>query len=124
MRKVAFIVVIISLAIAGASATYFLKKGSSFGIDQRIPAAIELVSFRGENPPFDFTFEYPEAWRVSETKLSEDSHMVQVFGPQDPVTQVVPGIFATVKATSDQELSPVIAEAILKKEQQFKRFLS
>jgi len=89
---------------------------------QRSSVSAHAKTFRGTNPPFDFTFEYPESWKAHEVIKPQDFNMVQVRGPQDSRTKVIPGIFVTVRTVTVKMTPSEIADAILKKEARIKGF--
>jgi len=68
---------------------------------QKRPTSIGLKLFQGKKPPFDFMFEYPAAWKIKEREFKNQFNMVQVAGPRDSITRMIPGIF--VKAQDVKE---------------------
>ena len=89
---------------------------------RKLPASISLKLFQGKNPPFDFTFEYPVAWKVKERESKGQLDMVQVTGRQDPATRVIPGIFVKARDVKEAVVLKSIADTFLKREQRFKSF--
>ncbi|MFA5168710.1 MAG: PsbP-related protein [Candidatus Omnitrophota bacterium] len=89
---------------------------------RKLPASISLKLFQGENPPFNFTFEYPAAWKMKEREFKDQFDMVQVIGSQDPVTRVIPGIFVKTRDVGKTIALESMADTFSKKEQQFKGF--
>jgi hypothetical protein len=121
-KKILGVVLAVLLLVAlGIFSVKFLGKGSPKEV-RKLPAAITLKLFQGKNPPFDFTFEYPAAWKVKEREFKDQFDMVQITGPQDRVTRVIPGIFVKVQKEKDAVTLESLAESFPKKEQQFKEF--
>jgi hypothetical protein len=84
--------------------------------------SIYWKTFDGTNPPFNFVFECPVSWKVKETKLAESFNMVQVLGPQDKTTKVIPAIYIKVKESKGEDVSSSFSQTILKKEGRFRGF--
>lgn len=124
VRKVTMVFGALAFAAALLAGVFVLFQNSraSFDMKRQMPDSIKLKTFEGTNPPFDFVFEYPEAWKVKEVQPSEELNMVQVLGPRDPVTKVIPGIFFTVQTAKGKELDPAAIDAALQKEKRFKDF--
>lgn len=124
MKNKPLIIVVILLIIAIGS-FYFLTHQTASSPKQKIPASIKLKTFQGTNPPFDFSFEYPEAWEANEVRIAQQGlNMVQVFGPQDKLSKVVPGIFINLRQLKASAATSVVAEAIVQQEKKFKTFKS
>lgn len=115
-----FLAALLVLA-AGIFFFRFLAGGGS-KVARQLPASIAVKLFQGKNPPFDFTFEYPAVWRVKERELKGQFDMVQVTGPQDPVTRVIPGIFVKIQEAKGSDTLQTIAEVFPKREQRFGGF--
>lgn len=64
---------------------------------QVLPANIPMKPFQGKNPPYNFTFEYPEAWRVNERGYRGDYDMVEVMDVSNKNALTMPGMFITKK---------------------------
>jgi hypothetical protein len=110
---------VLFLAIAlFAKGAYFQKNGNG----QALPPAIKTKLFQMKNPPFDFTFEYLEAWRVSERGYKGDYDMVEIMATGDKDRLVVPGMFITKKALQAGETVATLMASWLKKEGRYEDF--
>lgn len=90
---------------------------------QTLPPAVKLRWFQGKNPPFNFTFEYPEAWRVRERGYRGDYDMVEVIGTSEKDSPLLPGIFVTKRSQGSGEGTPQrLTEEWLKTEGRYKDF--
>lgn len=89
---------------------------------QALPPAIKMKLFQGQNPPYNFTFEYPEAWRVRERGYKGDYDMVEVMSPSDKAALVTPGLFITKKALRGSDTPESLMAAWLREEGRYKDF--
>lgn len=116
-------IVLAVLLVIGTGIFFFRSSGGgTLKEDQKLPASITLKTFQGKNPPFDFTFEYPVAWKEKVRDLKGRLEMVQVTGPQDPVTKVIPGIFVRIQEMKGSDSLETIAEVFPNREQRFGDF--
>ncbi len=111
------------LLVIGMGFLFFrFPGGERFKDARKLPASITLKLFQGKNPPFDFTFEYPAAWKVKEREFKGQFDLVQVAGPQDSASRVIPGIFVKAQAMKETVVLESLADTFSKKEQRFKSF--
>ena len=79
-------------------------------------------TFKSENPAFNFTFEYPETWKIRETEGKTDPYaMVHATGPRDNQKEFSVGFFITVKDIENQTSDRLLADH-LKSVERFKNF--
>jgi hypothetical protein len=124
-KKIFFIVLGLLVLLSGIFIYFKVSHGGKKlppGSGQQLPASVQVKTFRGTNPPFNFTFEYPAVWKAHEVITPQDFNMVQVRGPQDSRTKVIPGIFVTVRTVTVKMTPSEIADAILAKERRIKGF--
>jgi hypothetical protein len=89
---------------------------------QALPPTVKLKIFQGQNPPFNFVFEYPEAWRVKERGYKGDYDMVEVMSVSDKDTLVIPGVFITKKVLHPNDTAESLMKAWLRDESHYKNF--
>ena len=116
------IILAILLVVAMGIFFYRFSEGGLLKEVRKLPASIALKLFQGKNPPFNFTFEYPAAWKVKEREFKGQFDMVQVTGYQDPATRVIPGIFVKAQDVKETVVLESLANTFPKKEQRFKNF--
>lgn len=90
--------------------------------EQALPPAIKFKMFRSTNPAFNFSFEYPDVWRIQERGYQGDYDMVEVLGTSHKSTPLVPGIFITKRILADGGTSQGLMDAWLKTESRYKNF--
>ena len=123
--KKALLWILILLVLAGGVAAFFYFKPlatSSLNPKKQIPPSIALKAFQGENPPFDFTFEYPDAWKLKAHTFKDQLDIVQLLGPQDPVTRTIPGISFKIQKASGEATPASIAASFTKREGKIRGF--
>lgn len=115
---------LICLSIGLIAGCLFIVKHSFFGhpLKQVIPAAIKMKIFQGDNPPFNFIFEYPETWEVKTQRYKEKFDMVGVLGSQEPKTRFSVSMFVTKKSAQPEITASEMAEEFLNKQKSFSEF--
>lgn len=116
--------IILAILLVMALGVFFYRFLGSEPLKEtrKLPVSITLKLFQEKNPPFDFTFEYPAAWKMKEREFKGQFDMVQVTGHQDPVTRVIPGIFVKARDVKKPIVLKNIVDTFSKKEQRFKDF--
>ena len=92
------------------------------GAEPVLPPAIKFKVFQGKNPPFNFTFEYPEAWRVKEGGYKGNYDMVAVLGVTNKNAPMIPGMFITKRSVAGGGNPKSLMEGWLKTESRYKNF--
>jgi hypothetical protein len=78
--------------------------------------------FQGKNPPYNFTFEYPEGWKMKETGYRGDYDRVEVMGSADKNPLFIPGIFITKRPRKDGHTAANLMSAWIKEESHYRNF--
>ena len=121
--KRTWISVIVISVLAGAFFFFRFQNGDvAFKAEQKIPDAVKLKLYQAKNPPFNFTFEYPESWRTREIGFKGQYDMAQILGPQDKKTGSVPAVFIVLKPLQGQETLSQLSESLLSDEKRFPKF--
>ncbi len=87
-----------------------------------LPTSAQWKTFQGENPPFNFTFEYPAAWKTITSRFSGKFDLVSVSGPQEEKTRFVVSVFVTKKSVPSGKTVEQLAEDALSKKKGLPKF--
>jgi len=90
--------------------------------EQVLPPVIKFKVFQSKNPPFNFTFEYPDVWHARERGYQGSYDMVEVMGAPGKNSPLMPGIFVTKKALAGGGTLNGLMDAWLKTEGRYRNF--
>ena len=106
--------------------TAFFVSKSFFTVNpvrmQALSTSVKLKLYQGKNPPYDFTFEYPEIWKKTERGYSGDYDMVEVMGSVDKNPLFIPGIFITKRSHKENDTLTGIMGVWIKEESRYSNF--
>lgn len=84
--------------------------------------AQKYQTYKSSDPAFNFTFEYPETWKMLESRgKTENYAMVHAIGPRDEQKEFSVGFFITIKEAGDQTTDELLLKHI-KSVERFKDF--
>ncbi len=101
---------------------YFSFKNKEDRKPPVLPSAIQMNVFSGENPPFNFSFEYPRAWRVMFRNYEGDYDMVEILNAGVENSATVPGFFITKSSLREAGTLEVLMDSWIKEENRYRGF--
>lgn len=86
-----------------------------------LTASMNWKVFQAEDPPFNFSFEYPSSWKASTSRFTGEFDMISIMGPHEDKTKFTAS-FYIVKKTAAGKRKEQLADDILKEKEELTGF--